>query len=172
MTIAEFFEYRPGWYRSAVVSALVLVYYGLLRSILKAKPGLRRGLTRCRRCGIFFLAHRCNAGRRDLGCPFGCQEAHRREESTKRSVAYYRDETGKMKKRIQNGRRGEPKPAPAETDGPGEPSEAMVKHLQRVLGAIEGRRVSREEVLALRQRSLGRWRAVMDNAVRCNERPP
>jgi hypothetical protein len=87
-------------------------------------------------------------------------------------VAYYRDEPGKMKKRIQNERRGAAKPTPPAAEAAGEPSEAMVKHLQRVLGAIEGRRVSREEVLALRQRSLGRWMRVVDNAARSNEHPP
>jgi len=171
MTIAEFFEYRPGWYRKGPVAALMPVYYALLRSLVKTKPGWGRCLTRCRHCGIFFLAHRCNAGRHDLRCPFGCQKAHRRRDSTQRSLAYYRDEVGKMKKRIQNGRRAEEKPS-AEKSATAEPSEEMVKHLQQVLGAIEGRRVSREEVLALRQRSLGRWRQVLDNAARSDERPP
>lgn len=37
---------------------------------------------------------------------------------TKRSLAYYRDEPGEMKKRIQNGRRSASKPAPAEIGAP------------------------------------------------------
>jgi hypothetical protein len=170
MTIAEFFEYRPGWYRDGVAAVLVLVYYRLLRSIVRTRPGLRRCRTRCRRCGIFFIGHPCNAGRRDLRCPFGCQGAHRRRESTQRSVAYYRDEPGKMKKKFQNARRAAGKAGEAAPAA--EPSEEMIKHLQRVLGAIEGRRVSREEVLAVRQRSLGRWLRVVDNAARTDERPP
>lgn len=158
------------------MAVLVLGYYRLLRSILRAKPHLRRRLTRCRRCRIFFLAHACNAGRHDLRCPFGCQEAHWRRESTQRSVAYYRDEIGRVKKQIQNGKRSlgpgqaEGLAAPARA----EPSAAMVKHLQSVLSGIEGRRVSREEVLALwlRQHSLAVGAPVRDNAARCNERPP
>ena len=36
---------------------------------------------------IFFLTDARNAGRQDLGCPFGCRQAHRRRQSTRRSVA-------------------------------------------------------------------------------------
>lgn len=154
------------------MAASVLAYYRLLRSIVRSKPGLRRRLTRCRRCGIFFLTHACNGGRRDLRCPFGCQEAHRGLESTRRSVAYYRDEIGKMKKRIQNGRRGQEKQPEQKAAAPNEPSERMVKHLQMVLSAIEGRKVSREEVLALRQRGLAEPDRPVDNGGQSDERPP
>jgi hypothetical protein len=75
-----------------------------------------------------------------------------------------------MKKRIQNGRRaGEPA---AEATPGAEPSEAMIKHLQRVLSAIEGRKVSREEVLRLRQRSLGEDEKTGNNAARSDADPP
>jgi len=76
-----------------------------------------------------------------------------------RSAAYYQDAIGKMKKRIQNGKRAGAKTQPAAADdaerGEGV-SEAMIKHVQRVTSQIEGRQVSREEVLAmlLRQRSI------------------
>ncbi len=77
----------------------------LLRSILRTKPLPRRCLVRCRHCGIFFLTTPCNGGRKDLGCPFGCRVAHRRRESTIRSVAYYRDPKGKRKKSSLNQKR-------------------------------------------------------------------
>jgi len=77
----------------------------LLRSVLRTKPLPRRCLVRCRHCGIFFLTSRCNGGRKDLGCPFGCRLAHRRRESTIRSVAYYRDPKGKGKKSTLNQKR-------------------------------------------------------------------
>lgn len=170
MTIAESYEDRPGWYRSGQVAALVLRYYGLLRSIVGARTGIRLRRARCRRCGIFFFAHACNAGRRDLRCPFGCREAHRRLESTRRSVAYYRDESGKMKKRIQNERRGTEGAAPVPAAA--EPSEKLIKHLQMVLSSIEGRKVSREEVLALRQRSLAERNAAADSGGTSDARPP
>ncbi len=134
---------------------------------------MRRSLTRCRQCGIFFVADPRNAGRHDLRCPFGCQHAHRQRESTQRSVAYYQDETGKMKKRIQNGRRGAPaaKPAPASGEGP---SEALLEHLQMVTSLIEGRRVSREEIVALllRQRSMVEGEKAGDDARRPDAHPP
>ena len=151
----------------------MLEYYELLRSVVKAKPEVRRSLTRCRHCGIFFVSDPRNVGRHDLRCPFGCQQAHRRRESTERSVAYYRDETGKMKKRIQNGKRGTGEGKPAEATGEG-PSETMVEHLRMVTSRIEGRRVSREEILALllRQRSMSEGGKAGDNAGRSDEHPP
>lgn len=153
------------------MTVLVLGYYRLLRSIVRTRPPLRRRLTRCRRCRIFFIAHACNAGRHDLRCPFGCQSCHRRAESTKRSVAFYREEGGKIKKRIQNGKRGEAKSKSAER---AEPSGAMVEHVRMVVSGIEGRRVSREEVWAmlLRQRSLVGEGKAGDNGARSDERPP
>lgn len=91
----------------------------LLRSVLRTKPLPRRCLVRCRHCGIFFLTTPCNGGRKDLGCPFGCRLAHRRRESTIRSIAYYRDPKGKRKKSALNQKRrprtsqGQPSAVPA-----------------------------------------------------------
>jgi hypothetical protein len=87
------------------VAALVLEYYVLLRSVLRTKPRLRQCLVRCGHCGIFFLTDPSNGGRKNLGCPFGCREAHRRRQSTIRSVAYYQDPRGKGKKRDLNQKR-------------------------------------------------------------------
>lgn len=81
----------------------MLEYYWVLRSVLRAKPQLRACLTRCRHCRIFLLTHPRNAGRTNLRCPFGCKRAHRRQESIRRSLAYYRNDP--KKKRTQNGRR-------------------------------------------------------------------
>lgn len=156
--------------------ALVVAYYGVLRRILCRRPELRRCLTRCRHCRIFFLTHPRNAGRRDLGCPFGCQQAHRNRESVQRTVAYYRDEHGRMKKRIQNGKRAAAKTVATEETRcePAGPSAAMMKHVQRVVSAIEGRRVSLAEVeaLLLRQRSIGESVSGGYDAGRSDERPP
>jgi len=154
----------------------VLQYYFVLRSVLRAKPYLRGCLTRCRHCRIFFLTHPCNAGRNDLGCPFGCSEEHRKRHSNKRSVEYYRTEEGKLKKKIQNGKRGK---AEAKADlGAGArgaernltPDEhrfdaGMVRYLRMVTSLIEGRRVSLMEILAMlaravRQHSMGRRRRI------------
>jgi hypothetical protein len=76
----------------------VLEYYFALRSLLRDKPELRRLLTRCRHCGIFFFAHPCNVGREGVGCPFGCAGLHRRRGSDKRSAAYNRSPMGKLKR--------------------------------------------------------------------------
>lgn len=156
--------------------ALVLQYYFVLRSVLRAKPCLRPCLTRCRYCRIFFLTHPCNAGRRDLGCPFGCQETHRKRSSTQRSVEYYGTEEGKIKKKMQNSKRRKSK-ANINSDSP--PEEArrdlvldgckfdadMAGYVRMVTSLIEGRRVSLGEILemlvrAVRQHSMVRRRSI------------
>jgi hypothetical protein len=99
------FEFQPEWYRVGEVRDLVFVYYFVLRFVCSTKPHLRRCLKRCRHCRIFFFTHPRNKGRDDLGCPFGCREAHRKKCSTERSMRYYRTPAGKEKKRRLNGRR-------------------------------------------------------------------
>lgn len=153
----------------------VLEYYQLVRSILRSKPQLRRRLCRCRHCRIFFFTHARNAGRQDLRCPFGCREAHRKAQSTKRSVAYYQGEYGRIKKRIQNQKRGRPEPNALEP--PPAPS-AMIEHLRMVVSLIEERAVSGAEIVELaacavmRQQSIGR-RGRFDYLVRhLHENPP
>ena len=174
--IQELFQFCPDWYRrNELVRARVGQYYVVLRSVVRHKPPLRRCLSRCRHCGIFFLTHPRNAGRRDLGCPFGCQAAHRKQSSTARSVAYYRNSVGKQKKRMQNHKRrnhpGRADPLRGVTIGrQGEerqqlplPVNPVVGYIGMVVSLIEGRRVSQEEIVemlarVLRQHSISRRR--------------
>lgn len=165
---------------------MVLTYYLLLRSILRAKPHLRRCLNRCRHCRIFLLADLRNAGRKDLRCPFGCQEAHRRRQSTQRSVAYYRGAEGRKKKRIQNSKRRGPARRVDPSLVNNEPlsgavlpecPKPLVEHVRVVVSLIEDRPVSRKEILemlaeVLRQQGMGRRRKI-DHAVSwLHENPP
>ena len=175
------------WYRRGVVVALVLEYYQLLRSVLRAKPHLRACLTRCRHCRIFFLTHPRNAGRHDLGCPFGCREAHRKEASAQRSAAFYGSAAGKLKKSQFNQRR------PRKYCAPRPPSQAprvaapkphpvnwnpeIVEHVRVVVSLIEDRRVSRRQVLAmlaknLRQHSMCRRSKIDQTVAWLNKEPP
>jgi hypothetical protein len=169
------------------VAALVGQYYVLLRSVLRTKPLLRRCLVRCRHCRIFFLTHPCNGGRKDLGCPFGCSRAHRKRQSTVRSVAYYRDAIGKKKKQALNGKRAKPKsdgslPAACQAaakleSGSGRWDPLMLEYVRMVVSLIEARSVSRAEILemlqrVLRQHSLGRRRKIDHAVIWLQEHPP
>lgn len=164
---------------------LVLTYYFVLRSVLAAKPDVRPCLTRCRYCGIFFFTHRRNRRRRDLGCPFGCREAHGKRRSNQRSTAYYATPEGKFKKKLQNDKRrklrskphagqessAEPRTSEIEFDG------EMVEHVRMVTSLIEGRPVSRDEVLDMLRRTVRQHRMArekrIDYVVRSlRERPP
>jgi len=154
----------------------------LLRSILRSQPELRRCRTRCRHCGIFFLAHPRNASRRDLGCPFGCREAYRRRQASRRSTAYYQDEPGKQKKRQQNAKRrraGAPAvaPAPAPANAPLPWPRPIVEYVRMATSLIEGRAVRLAEVVemlrrVLRQHSMARTRRIDKIVAWLNERPP
>jgi hypothetical protein len=167
------------------VAALVRPYYLLLRSVLRTKSLLRRCLVRCRHCRIFFLTHPCNAGRKDLGCPFGCRRAHRKQQSTVRSVAYYRDPIGKKKKRELNGKRAKlksdgdrPAACPAlarERFCPG--NGLMLEYVRMLVSLIEARSVSRIEIVqmlqrVLRQHSLCRGRKIGHAVIWLQEHPP
>lgn len=185
--IQEHFQFGQGWYRGSEVRDLVLQYYFVLRSVLRAKPCLRRCLTRCRHCQIFFLTNPCNAGRKDLGCPFGCKDAHRKRGSIKRSVEYYSTPEGRFKKKIQNGTRSR-----AETKAVinecelarknlvlPEPriDEQVLCYLRMVISLIEGQQVSAAEILemltrVLRQHSMVRRQRIDYVLKYLNERGP
>lgn len=159
------------------MAALVRSYYVLLRSILKSRSELRRCRNRCRHCGIFFLTDPRNAGRRDLGCPFGCSEAHRKAASTRRSVAYYREPEGRVKKRALNARR---RPTPQLVSPPEPPPpwpQRMIEYVRIVTGLIEGRPVSWAETLemlarAVRQHRMVRERRIDQRVGRLHGKPP
>ena len=156
----------------------------LLRSIVRTKAGLRQCLKRCRHCGIFFLTHRRNAKRRDLRCPFGCREAHRKGQSTRRSVAYYRAD--KEKKREQNAKRRKPT-VPAKGVAPAGAAlraqarlpwpRPILAHVRMVTSLIEGRRFSLAQIVemltrAVRQHRMARQRRIDQTVAWLHEEPP
>ena len=159
-------------------------YYFVLRSVLRAKPELRACRTQCRHCGIFFLTHPRNARqRRQMRCPFGCREAHRKRESVRRSVAYYRDpDVRKQKKVVLNQRRRRagqtaPKATSAAIAGSGKKAPAIVDHVRMVVSLLEGRPITRGQVLrmlatVLRQHTIVRRRPVDHAVAWLNKRPP
>jgi hypothetical protein len=159
----------------------------LLRSVLRAKPHLRACLTRCRHCGIFFLTHPRNASRHDLRCPFGCREAHRKQASAQRSAAYYREPKGRRKKSDFNQRRPRKYCVPEPPSDRPRPrrfrrrrprwNPLLVEYVRMVASLIEGRRISRAQVLRmlarkLRQHTLARRRQIDQTVAWLNEAPP
>jgi hypothetical protein len=128
----------------------------VVRSVLKQKPHLRKCLKQCRHCRILFFTHPRNAGRSDLGCPFGCRKAHRRKNAIDRSTEYYRTKEGKEKKkhfnaaRSQQNRLSEPSRDKNENDDRGtEVDGATVLHIQLVTSLVEGRWVGMAEIFAM-----------------------
>jgi hypothetical protein len=156
-----------------------LSYYVVLRSVLRSKPWLRKCQARCRHCGIYFLTDVRNAGRKDLGCPFGCRERHRQRQSTQRSVAYYREPEGQVKKRAINARRRKsPRPPPPPPPAPPLPeSLPILEYVCVLVGLIEGRKVHLCEVVemiegTMRQHRMVRTRRLDQSVAWLNEQPP
>ncbi len=154
--------------------------------MLRTYPHLRDYLKRCRHCGIFFFTHPANAKRTDLRCPFGCSASHRRQRATERSVAYYRTEAGKQKKRRLNrnrylglanaGSQVHVQDHTVErTEDPCD--EPIVGYVRMVMSLIEGRRVSRDEVFGMleqiwRQHSLSHSSKTDYASGQLNKSPP
>ena len=128
-----------------------------------------------------------NAGRNDLGCPFGCCEARRKESSSERSVAYYQTDEGKGKKKVQNNKRkataesnpqlsSEPESLIPNIVSPAYKPE-LVKHLCILTSLIEGRRVSQKEIIemlvrVLRQHSMEKRNRVGQIVAWLNKQSP
>jgi len=168
------------------VKVLALAYYYVLSSVLRCNPELRRCCVRCKHCRIFFLTSPCNARRRDLGCPFGCRQAHRKRQSARRSAAHYNTPSGKEKKRLLNQRRSLGLTNHTVDSVPEEDSvnpevpdleEEVIEHVRIATGLIEGRAVSRAEIIfmlirVLRQHSMVRENR-LDYVIRhLNSKPP
>ena len=154
--IQPYFKFEPDWYRRGEVRGIVTQYYYLLRSILKSKPHLKNCLAKCKHCQIFFFTHPRNAGRTDLGCPFGCRQTHRRKSAIKRSVEYYRSPAGKIKKGYLNKRRNNQKKVEESKQKEKFISnrqipidEVSLAHMQTATSLIEGRSVSMGDIIIM-----------------------
>ena len=99
------FSFCADWHQDDRAKPLVRQYQIALDSILTSHPRLQRCVTQCAYCGIRFLTHPRNAGRRDLRCPFGCRQHHRRQRGNERSTAYYHTPSGRWLKKRLNARR-------------------------------------------------------------------
>jgi hypothetical protein len=134
------------------------VYYWTIRSVLKEKPHLRRYLIRCRHCQILFFTHPRNEGRRDLRCPFGCRQTHRKQNAIHRSNEYYRSPEGKIKKKYLNSRRNASSVSVSSSDET--PIDSCqcdvdtVVHIQLTTSLIRGRPVGFQEVIRMIERIL------------------
>ena len=102
-----------------------------------------------------------------MRCPFGCRQAHRKENSKKRSVEWYRSEKGKKKKKALNKRRSlqslsgygseylankeslPPHGHIAQDEGNGVRDSDTLSYIQMLISVIEGRFVSIDEVLTI-----------------------
>ena len=130
IAVEKFFSFRTDWHEDDRARPLVRQYQATLDSILQSHPELCGCVVSCADCGIRFLTHPRNTGRRDLRCPFGCRQHHRRQRSCQRSTAYYRTAAGKTKKKRLNARRQSRQAPPAAEPQSGDDPQAMSPHPQ------------------------------------------
>ena len=97
--------FQADWHQDDRANPLVRQYQTALDSVLQSHPKLQGCAVCCIQCGIRFLTHPRNAGRRNLRCPFGCRRHHRQQRSNQRSTAYNRTSDGKRNKKAHNNRR-------------------------------------------------------------------
>jgi hypothetical protein len=120
-------------------------YYRVLRELRDYLSEMLIG--RCQDCGIHFFTSKSNRRRHDLRCPFGCRISHFRSCSTKRSVEYYRTESGREKKKEINSRRL--KARPLNSNSSHKWNFDLLVHLCLILNRLEKRRYS---LIEIRQR--------------------
>ncbi|MFQ5770241.1 MAG: hypothetical protein ACE5HX_06875 [bacterium] len=127
-----------------------------MRSVLRSKPHLRKCLSKCRHCQIYFLTHPRNAGRNDLGCPFGCRQTHQKKAAIKRSIEYYRSDAGKIKKKQLNDRRADQNRLVESKQGEmrlricqSDIDKTMLSHIEVVTALIEARDVGWDEIVRM-----------------------
>lgn len=138
-------------------------YSACVDAAIAEQPKLARCRVTCILCGIEFICDPRNAGRKNPRCPFGCREAHRKAESTKRSTAYYRTTSGRDKKRTLNQRRYESLSGPTRVSVPTSAPAALrlngsatvtrlLPYLCLVLTLIEDRPVTEDELRPVLER--------------------
>ena len=102
IAVEKVFSFREDWHLDDRAKPVVRHYQTALDSILKSDSDVERCVTHYVHCRIRFLTHPRNAGRRDLRCPFGCRDHHRRQRSSQRSTAYYQTVPGRCKRKRLN----------------------------------------------------------------------
>ncbi len=163
-------------------------YRCALEAALNEHSEVQCCLTECVECGIPFLTFPCNKNRKDLRCPFGCRDKHRRQQSTERSTTYYSTASGKIKKAIQNCKRSRSSPVSDVELGIKVPdkntaeeiipvTEEIITHVTTVITILEGGRVSREEIILLimsilRQHRLGLGGRIDYVVMQADKMPP
>lgn len=96
---------KKEWYKNFYIQEYSHKFYSENRKIMRTVSSKNWVLTRCSDCRIYFLTTASNRGRKDIRCPFGCREKHKRESSKKRVREYRKTEIGRKKKQKLNEKR-------------------------------------------------------------------
>jgi hypothetical protein len=145
VALGNFHSSETEWYKKGQIKKIYDLYKGLVDSFSLPKSLV---LTTCCQCHIEFLTSSSNRGRRDIRCPFGCRQDHKKKKSNERSRAYYQTPEGKIKKQKQNSKRK--KSAQNSRDQKLKPiPEDLVKFLSLFLTLMLGEVLKKSELYGL-----------------------
>ncbi len=151
------------WYKNYYTQEYVHTFYSGSRKIMKTVFAKYWVLIRCVDCRIYFLTAPSNRGRKDIRCPFGCREKHKRECSKKRVRKYRKTKIGRKKKQELNERRYLYK-YKSSTEIKNTVSKACEEkgsftgYLRFILSLIEGRFISWPEIKSILLAYFDKWR--------------
>lgn len=91
-----------GWYLLGSAERAYKAYATALEALLRTCPHLEKLVCHCVHCGIIFLVHARNQGRKDVCCPFGCRKPYQKQQANKRSRAHYQIDKAKSNKKKLN----------------------------------------------------------------------
>lgn len=163
VTLRMVHVWKRNWYKKEDVREYISNYYGKIRKIIQAANRRYWELTRCAGCGLYLLTSCSNRGRKDIRCPFGCRECHKKEASKDRSTAYYETDQGIIKRQKQNekrDRRASKRFVNAKKSEPSSEEEkgSFVGHVRFIVSLIDGRFISWQEIKSILLDYFDKWR--------------
>lgn len=164
VTLRMVHVWERDWYKKEDVREYISDYYGKIHKIIQTANRRYWELIRCADCGIYLITSCSNRGRKDIRCPFGCRDCHKKEASKERSTAYYQTDYGIIKRQIQNAKRNRGSSKRSTEDekekasSSEEKKESFVGHVRLILSLIEGRFISWQEIKSIILDYFDKWK--------------
>ncbi len=156
--------WERNWYKKEDVRKYISAYYKTVRKIIQTSNRRYWELTRCVDCGIYLITSCSNRGRKDIRCPFGCRECHKKKASNNRSRDYYQTDQGIIKRQKQNAKRDRGS-LKCSTDNKNEIASSseeekgsFIGHVRLIISLIEDRFINWQEIKDILLGYFKKWR--------------
>lgn len=151
MALQESWSNVVGWYQTGEVAALYAEYELELERVVVDDPSIIDLIVSCQQCQIRFVTAATNRRRKDLRCPMGCRQQHKKASSQERSKAYRQDEVGRTKKQELNRKRSANGRSPPSEQAPSQIIQ-MKSYLKFLIEVLYHRKLSESEIENLYQK--------------------